>query len=125
MARIVTHFGRLHNQHRKLERKSVLSNLVLDTEEHPWWIIKYTITFRGIADVEARLKSAVQDGHILWENTVRHGRKGHQVRDVVYLWCPSKKFAIRFTKFVNSSPHYLEVTGDLRAARRTLSSWGI
>ena len=125
MARVVTHFGRINNQYRKLERKLISNSLVLDTEEHPWWIIKYSVTYRGVTEVETRLKLAVENGWVIWENTVRRGRKGHHVRDVVYLWCPAKNFAIRFTKFVNSSPHYLEVTGNLRAARRALHSWGI
>lgn len=125
MARVVTHFGRINNQHRRQERKMISNCLVLDTEEHPWWIVKYAVTFRGIIEVESRLKSLCERGQLVFENKVRRGKRGDHVRDMIYLWCPEKKFALRLTKFVNSSPHYLEVTGNLNAARRTLHSWGI
>lgn len=120
MARIVTHFNRIINQHKRQERKLILTNLIHDTEKNPWWIIKYNITYRGISDVRTRLCHAARKNQISWENTVRRGRKGPHVRDVAYFWCPDQKFALRLTIFVSSSPHYLEVTGNLYAARRWL-----
>lgn len=125
MARIITHFGRINNQHRRQERKLVLENVALDTEENPWWIIEYTISYRSVEQVEIRLRQAVQDGRLIFENKVRRGKRGHRVRDVIYLWSPNGKFALKFTKYINSSPHFLEVTGDLEAARRAMSSWGL
>lgn len=120
MRRATPNFCKINNKHKRQEKKMVITNLLLDTEKNPWWIITYQITFRGIPDVEKKLLNACANGWLVFEKKVRRGKRGHLVRDIVYFWSPSKKFALRLTWYVHSSPHLLEVTGDLESARRFL-----
>ena len=122
--KIRTHFNIFNAVQRRQERRMFSPNLMHESNSD-WWVLKYTISYLGVDKVEAQLQLAVQQNWLVLENRVHHGKRGIHVHNLFYFWYPEEKFALRFTRFVNSSPHYLEITGDITAARKFLSRIGI
>lgn len=121
-----THFSTINSTHNRQEKRMISLNLIPDPSEFPQWISKFSIGYSRIAEVEIRLRRAVQADLLILENVVRHRRKDFfHARDIYYFWCPGKKFALRLTWFINSSPHYLELIGNIEEARKFLFSRGV
>ena len=122
--RIRTHFNTINAARRRQDRRIFNPKLICESNLDQW-VLKYAISYLNVDLVDAQLQNAARQNHLVLEKHVHHRKRGIHVHDLFYLWCPKEKFALRFTKFVSSSPHYLEITGDIAAARKFLSRIGI
>ena len=115
--KIRTHFSKINSYYMRQQKRTGKLRLI---SNNPWWTGKWAIGFHVIDKIETVLHRAVNDKELVLENVVHRSCYGYYTRDRTYFWCSEFKFALCVTRFEKSSPHFLEVVGDVLAAIKFL-----